>query len=456
MITRSLPKLTIAAGDEEWFRLQAAATGALTVSAALATPGDGVRLDLFDAGGTALLATGTAVLDGSGQVTGQSLTFPGQSGHVYLVEVLPGPAADAGARAVYTLNLQSLTANLGEEVYGVETGSLAPGDNCYYALSTPAPGSLEVVLTPGVSATGNFYVELLDQSSLGVLASGKPDGASQSASLTVTPGQAVYIRVFGDPAAQGDFSLQFTNLDQYAVAGGRTLFFPTGGNPSEVDLADLTGNGRLNVVVDYADQNFVSVLLSNGDGTFQAPRDYAVGPYLPGGANSSFGNLVDYQRAMAVADLTSNGIPDIAVLNYQSDTISLLLGNGDGTFKPQRIIGLGSLVDPYGLTAGDLTANGIMDLVVVRLRPTGQFSRARFCSAGATAPSVRPFPSRSQTIPDIRRTLSGSSTSPLTAPSIWSMKESVSRMCSWGTGTAPSRAPFRSLWEARVRWWRLT
>ena len=365
VITRSVPKLTIAAGDQEWFQLQAAATGTLTVSAALATPGDGVRLDLFDAGGTTLLATGTAVLNSSGQVSGQSLKSPGQSGQTYLVEVLPGPAAVAAAQAVYTLDVQSLTADLGDQVYGVQSGSLAPGTNAYYALATPAAGSLEVVLTPGTNAIGNFYVELLDQSSLSVLASGQSAGTAQLANLTVTPGQAVYFRVYGDAAARGDFSLQFTNLDQYAVPDNRTLFFPTGGNPSQVALADLTGNGRLDVVVDYADQNFVSVLLANGDGTFQAPRDYAIGPYLPAGADSSFGTLVDYRRAMVVADLTASGVPDIAVLNYQSDTISLLLGNGDGTFQPQRIIGLGSLVDPYSLAAGDLTNNGIMDLVVV-------------------------------------------------------------------------------------------
>jgi FG-GAP-like repeat len=365
VLTRSLPKLTIGAGDEEWFQLQAAATGNLTVSAALATPGDGVRLDLFDASGTTLLATGTAVLNASGQVAGQSLTFPGQENQTYLVEVLPGPAVVAGSTAAYTLNMQSLTADLGDQVSGVLAGSLTPGSNAYYALTAPAAGSLEVILTPGTNAIGNFHVTMLDQGTLSELSSGQTTGTAQLATLTVTPGQAVYLHVYGDAGAQGNFSLQFTNLDQFTAPDNTTLFFPTGGNPGQMALADLTGNGRLDIVVDYTDQNFVSVLLSNGDGTFQAARDYAVGPFFPGGLNSSENSLTGYRRAMAIADFTGDGIPDIAVVNYQSNTISLLLGRGDGTFEPQRIIGLGSLVDPYSLAAGDLTNDGKNDLVVV-------------------------------------------------------------------------------------------
>jgi hypothetical protein len=258
--------------------------------------------------------------------------------------------------------MQSLTADLGDQVYGVESASLTPGANAYYALKTPAAGSLEVIVTPGINATGNFHVDLLDQGSLSVLATGQADGGAQSVSLTVTRGQAVYIRVYGDAAAQGDFSLQFTNLDPYAVADDRTLFFPTGGNPSQVPLADLTGNGRLDVVVDYADQNFVSVLLSNGDGTFEAPRDYAVGAYQAGNL-STLDNLADYRREMVIADFNGDGIPDIAVLNYSSDTVSLLFGRGDGTFSPQRQIP--TVPSPYALAAGDLTGNGIEDLVIV-------------------------------------------------------------------------------------------
>jgi hypothetical protein len=364
VVTRSLPRLTVAAGDEEWFRLRAAATGSLTVTAQLAAPADSLRLELYDAGGSTLLASGSAVLNADGQVVGQSLTFPGQSGLTYLVRILPGPAASADTPAVYTLDLQSLTADLGTRVDGVEDGSLAPGQDAYYALFAPAAGSLDVTLTPASSALGNFHLELLNPGNLAVLASGQAAGASQQASLTLTQGQALYLHVFGDAAAQGDFSLGFVNLDQYTTPDDPTLFFPTGGNPCQVVVADLNNDGKPDLVVDYADQNFVSVLLNNGDGTFQAPRDFAVEAFQADN-NSTLGGVPDDKRAMVVADFTGNGIPDLAVLNYQSDDISLLLGRGDGTFAPQRVIGLGSLESPFALAAGDLNGDGIPDLVVV-------------------------------------------------------------------------------------------
>ena len=244
--------------------------------------------------------------------------------------------------------------------------ALTAGVNDYYALTAQAAGSLEVTLTPGANAQGNLQLALLDPTTLSVLAPGQADGSAQYASLALTQGQSLVLHVFGDATAQGDFSLEFINLDEYTIPDNKTLFFPTEGNPSQVALADLTNNGLQDIVVDYTDQNIVSVLLNNGNGTFQAPRDYAVGPFLKGGANSLINqNLPDYKRAMVIADFTSNHIPDIAVLNYQTNDISLLLGLGDGTFLPQRTIGLGSLQDPFAIAAGDLTNDGNMDLVVV-------------------------------------------------------------------------------------------
>ena len=70
----------------------------------------------------------------------------------------------------------------------------------------------------------------------------------------------------------------------------------------------------------------VSVLLGNGDGTFQTQKTYAVGygPY-----------------SVAVGDFNGDGKADLAVANYGSDNVSVLLGNGDGTFQTQKTYAVG-------------------------------------------------------------------------------------------------------------------
>ena len=105
MVTRDLPRLAIAAGDEDWFQVQAKGTGTLTVTATQAGPGDSVRLELLDASGTTVLATGSPVKDAAGQVTGQLLTFPDHKGQTFLVRVLPGSQAATGMPARYTLDV---------------------------------------------------------------------------------------------------------------------------------------------------------------------------------------------------------------------------------------------------------------------------------------------------------------------------------------------------------------
>jgi hypothetical protein len=362
VVTRDLPKLAIAPGDEDWFRVQAAATGSLTVTATLAAPGNLVDLELFDATGTALLATGSVTQDGSGQITGQSLVFPGHSGQTYLVRVLPGPDAVASSPARYTLDVRSLTADLGTVVHGVQNGSLAAGDEAFYALTAAAAGSLEVTLTPAANAQGNFHLELLDPTDLAVLASGQSVGATVQASLAVTQGQAVYLHVVGDAGTHGDFTLEFTNLDQFATPDNQTLFFPTGTGPSSATLADMNGDGRLDIVVSHVGPDTVSVLLNNGDGTFQAPRDFPVGALVPGGP-STLSGLPNFRRDLAVADFNGDGIPDIVVANRDAGDISLLLGRGDGTFAPQHRIDATSA--PFALAVGDLNNDGIPDLAVV-------------------------------------------------------------------------------------------
>jgi hypothetical protein len=114
--------------------------------------------------------------------------------------------------------------------------------------------------------------------------------------------------------------------------------------PDAVAIADL-GNGHPDLVVANSTDNTVSVLLGNGNGTFQPQQIFAVG----GDPN-----------AVAVAD-PGNGHPDIIVANKSDDTISLLPGNGDGTFGAQQHYAAGN--SPVSVAVANL-GDGHPDVVV--------------------------------------------------------------------------------------------
>jgi hypothetical protein len=113
-----------------------------------------------------------------------------------------------------------------------------------------------------------------------------------------------------------------------------------------VALADLNGDGKLDLVVvsDQSNQT-VSVLLGNGDGTFQPQVRYAVGSFPYG---------------LAVADVNLDGNLDLLVSNYVDDTISVLLGNGDGTLQPQMIFAAGDATT--AIVVADFNGDGFPDL----------------------------------------------------------------------------------------------
>jgi hypothetical protein len=366
VIRRLVPKLALPAGDEDWFRVQATASGSLTITASQSAPGPSLQLELWDATGTTRLATGGDLFDSARQVTGELLDFTAASGQRFLVRVV---AVGSGVPR-YSLDVESLTADLGTLVHHVEAGTLAPGDQNFYLLSTAAAGSLEVQLMPGAGATGTFALEILDPNTLAPLASGSPtSGLGLAASLEVEQGQSLLVHVSGNATAQGIFALELTNLDQFSAQNGTSLVFPAGDGPSKLAVGDLNGDGRPDLVVSNFLTNTVSVLLNNGDGTFQAPRQFAVGAvkttFVPG-VDTEVLNFRE-RRDVRLADFNNDGILDIVVTNYDSGDISVLLGNGDGTFQPQRRFN--ATPNPLGLAIGDINNDGKLDIIAIDSTP---------------------------------------------------------------------------------------
>jgi uncharacterized repeat protein (TIGR01451 family) len=120
--------------------------------------------------------------------------------------------------------------------------------------------------------------------------------------------------------------------------------------PQGIVTADFNGDGKLDLAVANDTDSTVSILLGNGDGTFTTKSTPAVG---------------DGTKWIAVGDFNEDGILDIAITSFNSvgpAGVSILLGNGDGTFALGSSPATGD--GPFALIAGDFNGDGHLDLAV--------------------------------------------------------------------------------------------
>jgi hypothetical protein len=143
------------------------------------------------------------------------------------------------------------------------------------------------------------------------------------------------------------------------------VVYETGGAPNYyVVIADVNGDGKPDIIVSScaatgsscgSADGVVSVLLGNGNGTFQNAVTYSTGAPRNGG--------------LAVADLTGNGVLDLIATNYYGEangdgSVSVLLGNGDGTFQSAVNYDAGTS-QINGVAVGDVNGDGKPDVVTV-------------------------------------------------------------------------------------------
>src|SRR5207249_528870 len=101
------------------------------------------------------------------------------------------------------------------------------------------------------------------------------------------------------------------------------------------------------------------VLLGSGDGTFGAKIEYDTGSGLVctivWDRGGSYRSCPVYFLSVAIADLNADGRPDLAVVNSNSNRVSVLLGNGDGSFGPKTDFVTGSI--PSSVAIANLNAD---------------------------------------------------------------------------------------------------
>jgi Bacterial Ig-like domain (group 3)/FG-GAP-like repeat len=118
-----------------------------------------------------------------------------------------------------------------------------------------------------------------------------------------------------------------------------------------VAVGDFNGDGKLDLAVGgYAGQSYsITILLGNGDGTFTNKGSVATGGAF---------------QAFAVGDFNGDGISDLAVANTTAGIVTILLGNGDGTFTPSTAATSPTGDNPVTISVADFNGDGIPDLAI--------------------------------------------------------------------------------------------
>ena len=220
-------------------------------------------------------------------------------------------------------------------------------------------------------------------STVGILL-GKGDGTFESPQ-SYGPGSFFSSVAVGDFNGDGILDLAVGNFGSYDGLGNVSVLlgkgdgtfqyaqsYAAGLSPGLLAVADFNGDGRLDIVTDG------SILLGNGDGTFQGPLTFA-----PGGS-------------LAIGDFNRDGIRDLAVVNFGSNTVCILLGKGDGTFRgtPHYAAGPGA----WFVAASDFNGDGHLDLATVNIglstvsillgKADGTFQKAQDYAVGVNPESL--------------------------------------------------------------------
>jgi len=239
--------------------------------------------------------------------------------------------------------------------------------------SLPQTGSPGGNATNGLRDDGFGFVASASEKNLFRSARARATGGQLASAIAVADldddGRVdiVAVNAFGENNGDGSVSVLLGR-------GGTPAVYDSGGDsPTAIVIGDLNHDGKPDLVVFNAgcqitNSSCVGVLLGNGDGSFQVASVYGVvGTTYASGGTTTF--------PIVIGDLNHDGKPDLVVLNqtdkgYGDGVLAVLIGNGDGTFKPAATYDSGGFY-ASSIALADLNGDGILDVALVDCAPSG-------------------------------------------------------------------------------------
>jgi len=309
----------------------------------------------FGGGNTTLLAT----------VPGASANFSTmlslvQHGQRILLRAEDGQAATFFVGDRVPVSLENFSSSLGGTASNIPGVSSTSFPTTEYAAGVGP--SFVATASLRNNSTDDLIVSNFTDNTISVLL-GNGDGtfAAQTTFPAAAGPTAIATGIFNTTNGSQDIDLAVANQTSNSVSiflgNGDGTFQPrvdlqAGNAPVAVvaaNLDELNNSGNLDLAVANHGDSTISIYLGNGDGTFKAPSLLV----LPRGYAPS---------SIATGDFNGDGFTDLAVTDEGNATVSIFLGNGDGTFKPGVDYAVGN--SPVWVSVGDLNGDGIPDLAV--------------------------------------------------------------------------------------------
>lgn len=341
------------------------------------------------------LATGTPVVPSYYQFMAQVLTGTGRFGSE--IEDL-GVGIQPRCVAIGDFNTDGWPDLVVANVYSNSVSvRLGQGNGTFTRAADVAVGS-----SPSSVTVGDFNVD-------GNLDLAISNFTSRSISIRLGQGNGIFTRAAdvvsgninatSEYVATGDFNADGKPDLVVAKYGSRTISIllgrgdgtftsaadvPAAEGARFITVADLNADGKLDLVI--VTQTLLNIRLGQGDGTFTSAADVTIG--------TTYFNSTPF--SVAVTDLNADGRPDLAIANFGNSSVSIRLGQGDGSFTSIANVGVGE--SPSCVVAGDFDADGKPDLAVanfdsnsvsIRLgQGDGSFTSAQEVAVGSKPLSI--------------------------------------------------------------------